>query len=80
MDSIQPPQNKSNNKWNFRKIDWHAYRTTIATSTFQEVSKREINPNNINKEIDLLETIIKMAAQESSGPIKTTNTKKRNTP
>ena len=61
------------------KIDWHAYRATIAT-TFQEVSKREIDPNNINNEIDLLETIIKISAQESSGSIKTTNTKKRNTP
>ena len=79
MDSIPPSQSKSNNKWNFRKVDWHAYKTTI-TTTFQEVSKREIDPNNINKEIDLLETTTKMAAQESSDPIKNTNTKKRNTP
>lgn len=69
LDSIPKPQNKLTTKWNIKKMDLCIYKTIIA-NTLQKAPDHEIDSDNINQEIELLETIINTAAQESSGPTK----------
>lgn len=64
-------------KWNINKINWNLYQECINHRLQKQGTDYIMNPDDINKEVSELETIINSITSKASEPTKASKSMKR---